>query len=163
MSEHRGQTEEITPDLSQKIVRALQHYKVEAGELEIAEHRAVRRGQRLYVRVRPANEPPAMYAFYHAVAGAEIEVRDQGLDIELTPEYRQKFIVVAELAGDSSRYIYESQEGAEYDDLAKLLGFGPAWDGREAKIEGYPFEDGDERESALREASKEYPEAKRLS
>jgi len=162
MSDQQAQFAEISPIVSQRIIEALHHHQAETGPLEMVTDGAMRRGTRLYVPVRPKEQPPTMFSFMHAVASAELELRDGGLDIQLTPEFRQRYVVVANLAGDRTPYIYLSEEGAEYDDLARLLGKGATWERQTAIIEGYPFDGPDDRESAWQEALKEHPTAKAL-
>jgi hypothetical protein len=120
MSEQYANVEKLSPNLRSQILKAFQHFESEPGELVVA-NEATRRGGRLYVPVRSVNTPPTMFSFYHALAGAEVELRDSGLDIELTPEYRQQFVVVAHVQGHETPFIYVSEEGNEYDELAKLL------------------------------------------
>jgi hypothetical protein len=162
MSDQLAQFADISPSVSQRILEVLQHHQAEAGPLEMVADGAMRRGTRLYVPVRPEEQPPTMFSFMHAVASAELELRDGGLDIQLTPEFRQRYVVVATVAGDLTPYIYLSEEGAEYDDLERLLAKESGW-GRDAvMIEGYPFDGPEDQESAWQEALAEHAAAKVL-
>lgn len=162
MSDQLAQFVEINPSVSQRIMEALRHHDSESGPLEMVASGAMLKGARLYVPVRPIKHPPTVFSLMHAVAGAEVELRDGGLDIHLTPEFRQPFVVVANVAGDPSPYIYISEEGSEYADLARFLGRGPALGPETVMIEGYPFDGPEDRESAWQEASSEHPTAHAL-
>jgi hypothetical protein len=136
---------------------ALHHFDHETGPLQVLSEGVRKKGNRLYVPIRPERHPPTMFSFLYAIAGAEVELRDAGLDVQLTPEYAQPYVVVAQIRGDPKRYIYFSQEGQEYDDLAKLLGREVKWSKETVMIEGYPFDGPEDRDKALQEALTEYP------
>jgi len=163
MSDQQAQFAEISPSLSQRILEALNHHGAESGPLEMVADGAMMRGNRIYVPVRPIRAPSTVFSFMHAVASAEVELRDGGIDIRLTPDFRQPFVVVAQIGGEQTPYIYLSEEGNEYDDLARLLGKGPTLRRETVAIEGYPFDGEDDRESAWNEAMAEHPTAKVLS
>ena len=130
--------------------------------MEIVADGAMKRGDRLYVPVRPKGQPPTMFSFMHAVAGAEVELRDEGLDIILTPEYRQKYVVVARIAGEPAPFIYFSQDEAQLGDLARLLGRDLAGATGSVTFEDYPFDGPEDQDVAWREALNEHPTAKIL-
>jgi|GEM_PF-4368404 len=116
-------------------------------------------GDRIYLPIRWKTRPRTRFEFVYAISGAEVELRDEGIDIELVPEYRQAYIVVAHVHGEPEPFMFESEEGREYDDLATLTGH-KVIPGKEINIEGYPFDNPAEKEIALREAQAEYPNAK---
>jgi len=155
--------EEIDSAVLQRIQEALQRQDPGGSKLEVFADGVMRRGNRLYVPVHPVGQPSTMFSFFHAVASAEVELRDQGLDVQLTPEYPQPYVVVANISGEHSPYIFLSKEGAEYDNLAELLGRDPSWTRQFVTIEGYPYEGPEDLATALREALYEHPEAKRLN
>lgn len=163
MSDQLVHFTDISPSVSQRILEALQHHEAESGPLEVVADGAMLRGTRLYVPIRPVKHPPTMFSFMHAVAGAEVELRDGGLDIQLTPEFRQPLVVVAKVPGDETPYIYLSEEGAEYDDLSRLLAKEPTLGPETATVEGYPFDGPEDEELARKEALTEHPTAKTLS
>ncbi len=125
MTHSTAETVDLDPSTLEQVRLSLSRFRSEVGELEIVAERASRRGNRVYIPVRSIVQPPTMFSLLYAVAGAEVELRDLGLDVELLPEYRQSYIVVAQVSGQPSEYIYESAEGREYDDFSALTGRSP--------------------------------------
>jgi hypothetical protein len=143
-----------------RVQGALRRIEPVAGApLEIVVDAIMIRGDRYYVPVRPKDEPKSMFSFFEAVAGAEVQLRSEGLDIQLTPEYAQPYVVAASFGTRDQDYLYLSREGEEYGDLGRLLGVNLPVPGEHIMIEGFPYDGQEDRERAIREARSEHPNA----
>ena len=114
-------------------------------------------GGHIQVKVRPIEYPEAMFAFVEGLAKAEIALRDQGLPVRLSPDFRQRMLVVGFPQGRGA-IAYRSTDGTEYADLAELLGVSET-SLMPMGIEGYPYDSPSDFAAALKEAKFEHPNA----
>lgn len=115
------------------------------------------RGNEFIVRVRCDTYPEAMYDFMSALADAEIKMRDQGFRVRLVPEIKQRMLVVGTPNGKPP-IAYLSTDGAEYDDLARILDV-PVSLLMPMVFAGYAYDNDDDLAQAIKEAKRENPTA----
>lgn len=142
-----------------RVADALHEHEAESGPMEIDEEGIMARGDRHYVPVRPKDQPKSIFSFFEAVAGAEVQLRNEGIDVLLTPEYPQPYVVVAEITATNAKYLYLSRDGDEYEDLGRLLGIILPTPGSDVEIEGFPYDGPEDRERATEEVRAEHPTA----
>lgn len=146
----------LNPELEAKVEQALSTFK-SAFELTLNKEGVMRRGNVIYIPVKPGVYPSRLFAFLDALSQAEMDLRDEGLDVRLTPEVRQRMVYVANVPGDGE-YVFISTDGDEYEELERALG-------REVpsgtSFEGVPF-DGEEEDEVKHEVLVQHPDARRI-
>lgn len=107
--------------------------------------------------VRPEEYPEAMYAFISALAKAEINLRDSGLKVLLTPDVQQRMLVIGQPQG-RGKIAFLSLDGNEQKDLAAIFEV-PVESLLATPIEGYAYDSKNDLDEALQEAKTDHPDA----
>lgn len=152
--------DDLSPDLTARIEAALAHYAGPFGVIRIVPDGVMLRRGRRYVPVSPDKYPRSFFSFLDAIARAEIELRDSGEDVTLTPAIKQRMVVVASLPPDGKEFLYLSTDGNEFDDLARLLELRGLFD--ITAIEAFAYDDPEELAGALEQARNKHPKAEVL-
>jgi hypothetical protein len=157
--------ERVAYDLPAKERAAISRALVENDQgfnLTIEDHGIAKRGDRWYVPIKPNNYPEKMFDYYGALARAEIEVRDQGFDIQLTPSVKQRMLVVYEFLGEKPEGVphevaLKSHDGDEYQDLERRF---PSSKGIGSVLyEGYPYDSDQDLSEVKEEVRRLHPNA----
>jgi hypothetical protein len=145
-----------------EVNRVLTTHLTPYGGFDIAWTMVHRRNGDYAILVAPVHYPERMFDFFGALADAEIELRDAGLQVRLMPNVRQKLLVV--LRSDRAPEPYRerdvaflSTDGSEWSDYAHLVGLGEIV--RSGVLEGYPFDSSAELREAIGEVRALHPDA----
>ncbi|MCX6358363.1 MAG: hypothetical protein NT029_01025 [Armatimonadetes bacterium] len=117
----------------------------------------VERHGRLVLVAAPRNCPDPVFAYYEAIASAEIDLYDAGVRVTLVPDIRQKCLTLASRPAQPM-VAYLTQDGDELRDLAAMLGCAEA-DLEWVRFSGYAYDTVGELDQVLLEARRDHPDA----
>jgi len=125
--------------------------------VEIDWDHAEKRSQAYYLPILPAVYPEDRYGFFEGIAETEIDLFDRGIRVHFVPGFRQRMLVIARL-GDRSQIAYLSEDGTEYQDLARLLNTSVE-SLMPMAFQAYPYDSKQDLDYVLSQARTDHPKA----